>query len=263
MIKVNFELWKDIKGFEGLYQVSTLGRVRSLDKYIDAKIKNVDKVLKRGKILKPYYGKDGYLRVHLCKNGKRTRFLVHRLVAEAFISNPDNLPCVNHKDEDKTNNYPCNLEWCTYKYNTNYGTRNKRASIKLINREDLSKKVYQYDLKGNLINVWASTMDCDRNGFCYSGVSSCCLGNIKIYKKYVWSYTPIENFDINNYLPKRKNKKGSKKVYQYDKDYNLIKIWPSIRECGRNGFSRSHVSACCLGKEKFHKSFIWSYEELS
>ena len=106
MIKANIELWKDVKDYEGLYQVSTLGRVRSLDKYVNAKIRNVDKVLKRGKILKPNYDKDGYLRVYLYKNGKGTNFLVHRLVVEAFIPNPDNLPCVNHKDEDKTNNYP-------------------------------------------------------------------------------------------------------------------------------------------------------------
>ena len=98
MIKANFELWKDVKNYEGLYQVSTLGRVRSFDKYVNAKIRNVDKVLRRGRILKPAYDKKGYLRVFLCKNGKRTCFLVHRLVAEAFISNPLNLPVINHKD---------------------------------------------------------------------------------------------------------------------------------------------------------------------
>ena len=135
MIKANFELWKDVKNYEGLYQVSTLGRVRSLDKYIDVKIRNVDKVLKRGKILKPVYDKNGYLKVFLCKNGKGTYFRVHRLVAKTFIPNPDNLPCVNHKDEDKTNNYPYNLEWCTDEYNKNYGTAIKRRV------EKQSKKV--------------------------------------------------------------------------------------------------------------------------
>ena len=191
MIKAEFELWKDIKSFEGLYQVSTWGRVRSLDKYIDVKIRNVDKVLKRGKILKPAYGKDGYLTVNLCKNGKRTNFCVHRLVAEVFISNPNNLPCVNHKDEVKTNNYPYNLEYCTYKYNTNYGTRNKRTSIKLINREDLSKKVYQYDMQGNLIKEWSSVAEASRNGFDKANVSKCWLGKYKTHKGYIWSYTEI------------------------------------------------------------------------
>ena len=186
MIKVNFELWKDIKSFEGLYQVSTWGRVRSLDKYIDVKIRNVDKVLKRGKILKPVYYKNGYLTVGLCKNGKVTRFYVHRLVAEAFIPNPENKPEVNHKDEVKSNNYRTNLEWMTTKENINYGTHTKRSA-----------------------------------------------------------------------------EKRSKTVYQYDKDYNLIKEWSSASEAGRNGFLRSHVNACCLGKCKTHKGFIWSYEELA
>ena len=185
MIKANFELWKDIEGFEGLYQVSTLGRVRSLDKYIDAKNRNVDKVLKRGKILKPFYNQDGYLRVSLYKNGKRTDFFVHRLVAETFIPNPLNLPVINHKDEVKDNNYPYNLEWCTVKYNNNYGNRIKKVS------EKRSKKVYQYDLKGNLINVWASTKDCARNGFSSSHVVECCLGKRKTHKGFIWSYEEL------------------------------------------------------------------------
>ena len=185
MIKANFELWKDIKSFEGLYQVSTFGRVRSFDKYIDVKIRNVDKALKRGKILKPAYNKYGYLTVNLYKDGKRTNFRVHRLVAEAFISNPDNLPFVNHKDEVKDNNYPYNLEWCTDDYNRHYGTAIKRRA------EKLSKKVYQYDLQGNLINVWASTMDCDRNGYDHRTISACCLGKLKTHKGYIWSYEEL------------------------------------------------------------------------
>ena len=190
MIKANFELWKDIKGFEGLYQVSTWARVRSLDRWVvyknGRKYFYKGKVLKRRKILKPVCGKDGYLRVHLFKDGKRTNFLLHRLVAKAFIPNPDNLPLVNHKDEVKDNNYPYNLEWCTDEYNQHYGTAIKRRA-----------------------------------------------------------------------------EKHSKKVYQYDKDYNLIKIWYSAAEAGRNGFLRSHVNACCLGKYKTHKGYIWSYEELA
>ena len=258
MIKAEFELWKDVEGFEGLYQVSTWGRVRSLDKYVDVKIRNVDKVLKRGKILKPAYDKDGYLRVNLCKNGKRTNFYVHRLVAKAFIPNPLNLPIINHKDEVKDNNYPYNLEWCTDEYNTNYGTANKRRA------EKQSKKVYQYDMQGNLIKEWSSVAEADRNGYDAKTISACCLGKLKTHQNFIWSYKSIENFNVNNYLPKTQiNGKGSKKVYQYDKDYNLIKIWPSTKECYRNGFSSSHVSACCLGKEKFHKGYIWSYIELA
>ncbi|MCI6458453.1 MAG: NUMOD4 domain-containing protein [Clostridium sp.] len=185
MIKANIELWKDVKDYEGLYQVSTFGRVRSFDKYIDVKIRNVDKVLKRGKILKQVYTKGGYLKVSLCKNGKRTRLSVHRLVAEAFIPNPLNLPVINHKDEVKDNNYLYNLEWCTVKYNSNYGTAIKRSA------EKRSKKVYQYDLKGNLIKEWSSAYEAGRNGFTRSHVSKCCLGKQKTHKGYIWSYEEL------------------------------------------------------------------------
>ena len=185
MIKTNIELWKDIKSFEGLYQVSTLGRVRRLDKYIDVKISNVDKVLKRGKILKPAYNKYGYLTVNLYKNGKEANFFVHRLVARAFIPNPENKPEVNHKDEVKSNNYRTNLEWMTTKENINYGTHTKRSA------EKQSKKVYQYDLHGNLIKEWSSVAEAGRNGFDNANISKCCLGKRKFHKGFIWSYEEL------------------------------------------------------------------------
>lgn len=112
------EVWKEIEGYEGLYQVSTEGQVRSLNYNHTGKTK----------ILQQDTSKRGYKRVRLCKNGKSKPYSVHRLVALAFIPNPNNLPQVNHKDENKTNNVAWNLEWCTPAYNMNYGTRNKRSS---------------------------------------------------------------------------------------------------------------------------------------
>ncbi|UUW40520.1 homing endonuclease [Enterococcus phage vB_Efm_LG62] len=112
------ELWKDIKGYEGLYQVSNLGRVKRLKgKYISTE-----------RILKPTKHTTGYLRVKLCKNNVRFNKKIHRLVAEAFIPNPENKPQVNHIDEDKTNNIISNLEWMTAKENINHGTHNERVS---------------------------------------------------------------------------------------------------------------------------------------
>ena len=119
------EIWKDIPDFEGLYQVSNLGNVKTLDKYVGTGIKHNSKVKRKEKILKQY-NKRGYLQVSLSKNNKRYYFNVHRLVVQAFIPNLDNLPQVNHKDENPMNNCIENLEWCTAKYNCNYGTRNKR-----------------------------------------------------------------------------------------------------------------------------------------
>lgn len=121
------ETWKNIKGYEGLYQVSDLGRVRSLDHYASNGVKDI---LYKGRILSQNLGTNGYLSVQLCKDNKTVRKTVHRLVGETFIENPCNLPMINHKDENKKNNCVNNLEWCDAKYNTNYGNAMKKLSEK-------------------------------------------------------------------------------------------------------------------------------------
>lgn len=108
------EIWKDIPEYEGLYQISNLGRVRHINKYKHILYQKVDSY--------------GYNAVILCKNGKIKYYRVHRLVGMSFIPNPNNYPFINHKDECKTNNIVDNLEWCDNKYNCNWGTRNKRIS---------------------------------------------------------------------------------------------------------------------------------------
>ena len=166
----NKEIWKDIKGFEGHYQVSDKGRVRSL-KY------------GKERILKPERTHNGYLRVGLLKNRNRKMFMVHRLVGQAFLSNPHNLPQINHKDEDKTNNRVENLEWCDGKYNMNYGTRTQRVT------EKVSKTVLQYTKTGEFVKEWKSTHDIERNlGYSKGNISSCCLGKHKWIYGFVWSY---------------------------------------------------------------------------
>lgn len=139
------EIWKPVVGYEGLYEVSSLGRVRSLDRY--------DRMnhFWKGRILKLCTDGAGYLMVGLCSNSKVKTYKVHRLVAQAFIPNPDNLPEVNHIDEDKRNNRVDNLEMCDGKYNSNYGTRKDRIRVtKLKNgiwtglsKEEYNKKRYQ------------------------------------------------------------------------------------------------------------------------
>ena len=139
------EEWRPIEGYEGLYEVSNTGQVRSLDRY-----DSMNRFL-RGRILRLFTDGLGYLRAQLYSNSKRKSFLVHRLVAQAFIPNPDNLPQVNHRDENPSNDNVDNLEWCDGKYNVNYGTRIDRIrDIRLKNgtytglsKEEYRKKRYQ------------------------------------------------------------------------------------------------------------------------
>lgn len=138
------EIWKDITGYEGHYQVSNLGSVRSMNKI--AKGKNNSSKFFKGRILQPSLS-EGYLSVGLCKNGKQSTIRVHRLVAKTFIPNPENKRTVNHIDENKLNNNVENLEWATDKENCNHGSRTIKSSV---NRY---KPVKQLSLSGNLIKV--------------------------------------------------------------------------------------------------------------
>lgn len=143
---------------------------------------------KTGKVLKPLKNTGGYLRVDLWKNGKKKRFYIHRLIAQAFIANPDNLPCVNHKDEDKTNNNMENLEWCTYEYNLNYGTRIERVAKANINGKR-SKTVLQLMKDGSFVRVWSSVSEVERQlHFSKSHISECCRGELQSAYGYKWCY---------------------------------------------------------------------------
>lgn len=157
------EIWKDIEGYEGLYQVSNLGNVRS----VSLRGKGIGKGRSRqGKLLKPALS-DGYPFVVLSIDGKGKKCLIHRLVAKAFIPNPNNLPCVNHKSEIRTENFVENLEWCTYKYNNNYKEKGKRISASKINLNSRggnvpAKKVACYTKEGELVEVFDSMYDAKR-----------------------------------------------------------------------------------------------------
>lgn len=183
------EIWKDIEGYEGLYQVSNLGNVRSLDRAIDSCYNSKQSI--KGKVKIQELKNNGYMRVTLCKDGKCKHYHVHRLVAEAFIPNPDNLPFCNHMDEDKTNNKSSNLEWCDAKYNQNYGTCRQRIREKQINDPKRSKKVYQYTMDGQLVKIWESTKECERNGYSSGCISLCCLGKQKQHQGFYWLYDNI------------------------------------------------------------------------
>lgn len=186
------EVWKDIPGYEGLYQASNLGRIRSLDRDIVCYASNQHKSnieTKRhlkGKILKCCIDKDGYYRLSLNKNGKTKYFRVCRLITMTFMPSNDNSLQINHKDENKKNDSVDNLEWCTCKYNQNYGTRNEKIS------KSRMRKVYKYDLQDNFIeefeSVDAAAKNVNKN---FSNISSACSGRQKTCGGYKWSYTHV------------------------------------------------------------------------
>lgn len=162
------EIWKDIEGYYDLYQVSNMGRVKSLRNNI---------------ILKSKIERSGYERVVLSVNNIPKDYSVHRLVANAFIQNPNNYPIVNHKDENRTNNCADNLEWCTQKYNVNYGT----GIAKRVKSQ--SKKVLQFKTDGTFVKEWESTMAVQRNlGFNQSHIVDVCNGKRRIANGYIWKY---------------------------------------------------------------------------
>ena len=163
------EEWKPTPGYDGKYEISNYGRVKS----------NSQK--SNGRILAPGNNGSGYYYVILCKDNKKKKCTIHRLVAEAFIQNPSNLPQVNHKDEDKGNNYVMNLEWCTPGYNLTYGTRMER----------ISKRVVQLDKGGNFIAEFESINEAARRtDIASTSICYCCQHkpSYKSAKGYIFMY---------------------------------------------------------------------------
>ena len=180
------EIWKDIKGFEGIYRVSNLGRVKSLERF--KKGKNGSLVTVKEKILKPGLA-HGYYQVELCKNSIRKFYMVHRLVWEAFNSHIPEGYEINHLDERPVNNALSNLSLVTRKENINYGTRNERAGKVLKNRKDQSKTVLQFTLDNILVKEYPSTKQVEREtGFAFQSISACCKGKLKTAYNYIWKY---------------------------------------------------------------------------
>ena len=191
----DIEIWKtavyDDEIYEGLYKVSNFGRILSLNYRRTGK----------SKLRKPV-NTNGYLQVILSKNGEYKTCYVHRLVAETFLENPENKPCINHKiegDEGKKINMVffnkdgtidkerTTIEWATYEENNNYETRTERAAKANTNGK-CSKPVLQFTLDGEFIREWPSAMECERNGFDQSCVCKCCRGEKPQYKGFKWEY---------------------------------------------------------------------------
>ena len=187
------EIWKPVKNYEERYAVSNMGRVKSLDRITVGK--DDKKYRFKECILKGIQTKGGYLQVNLYDSkSRRNRLLIHRLVAEAFISNPENKPQVNHKDEDKTNNRVTNLEWMTSKENNNYGTHIERVAKANRNHVALSKVVAQYSKDGKLIEVYQSVHEAARQlDIGATHIAAAARGVYKTSGGFVWEYVEDDN----------------------------------------------------------------------
>lgn len=178
------EIWKDVKGYEGLYQISNYGRVKNK---------------KTDYILKPALGSWGYEFVQLCDKGRETSKCIHRMVAESFLDNPDNLPQVNHIDGNKRNNHIDNLEWVSCSQNIkhafNTGLKKKKMGKEnpLYGRCGIEstrhREVNKYDLEGNFIESYISIREASKkNNINASNISSVCSGRKKMAGNYIWKY---------------------------------------------------------------------------
>lgn len=182
------EIWKPIKGYEGLYEVSNLGRVKSLPRRGTYGIEH---------ILKPSPNKKGYPQVQLCKNSEYCPKRVHRLVAENFIPNPDNLPQVNHIDGNKLNNNVENLEWCTneynYKHSIKMGLRKNAYKNLTGSKHYKSVIVNQFTLDNKFVKTWLCVRDIERElGFNNRNICACCRGKRPTAYGYKWVYKGSE-----------------------------------------------------------------------
>lgn len=243
------EEWKDIKGFEGKYKVSNLGRIKSFTK-------------REPFILKQYVTRFGYFKVILGRGShkviKPKTLMVHRIVATAFIPNPHNFPQVNHKDENKKNNRVDNLEWCTAKYNMNYGTVQQRCHP--LNLPGASTPVVQYDLEGNKLGVFPSAAEAQRQtGVRADSIYACIYhkcGCHKTYGKYVWKHIDEP------FTPIPEPRTVATPVLQFTLDGTFVKRWKSQVEVA-NFYKVSQargLSDHLAGKMPSYRGFIWKKE---
>lgn len=174
------EIWRDIKGFEGYYQVSNMGNIKTVKRIVSFG-KNKRIVVEELKTLVD--DKDGYKDIILYKNGEHRHVKVHRVVAETFIPNPKGYKEINHKNENKADNRVENLEWCSRKYNNDYGNRTKST------RETQSVRINQYSLDGVFIKSWLGARIIERVlGFSNANIIKCCKGKAHTAYGFIWKY---------------------------------------------------------------------------
>lgn len=268
-VEVNSERWLSLENLEGekwafipntreMYSISNYGRLRR-----EARTFNIGDGIERNlspcirKLLK---NRQGYYSCSIGIDGKRRHFRINRLVADAFIPNPNNYPISNHIDEDKGNNHYTNLEFCSYSYNTTYG-KGYSNRCENIRKTKLRTRhlIKQYTLDGVFVNQYNGYKEVEKAGYSGIAVLNCCEHRSKQSCGYVWRFED-EPFEEPVYIYDPAN---SKMVAQYDLDMNLIKVFKSISEATKSvGIkNRSKIKLCCEGKIESIYGYIWKYKE--
>ena len=257
------EIWRDCYGYEGLYLISNYGNVKSYDKLVWNRFKYIKR---NGRIMKTLIDRYGYVRITLCKNGKKTNEQVHRLVALTFLENPYNLPQVNHKDLNKENNYvgtsennftDGNLEWCSNAQNMEHAHKHLDFNYQTI-------PVVKIDIETNIVlQCYKSIQEAatDTSAMPINILRSCHFDNDST-KGFRWRTNENGFYKIGDYinLPKLYHPSTKKRSVVQIKDGKIINVYESIMEAAReNDCQDSAISMCCKGKLKQHHGFVWKY----
>ena len=258
------EIWKDIEGYEGIYKISNKGNIWSIPRMVHGQMFG-------GKMVKQridHRQSNDRIVVELSKNGKARRYIPARLVATAFIRPPQDGEEINHLDENPMNNCVENLEWCTHKYNCNYGTRIQRI------KEKQNIPVLQYTLNGEFIAEYASmhiaaeAINADAGHIC-----DCCIGNRRKAYGFFWRYKDDALYVVAKERIKKKiadsaasrSAKFTEKAYnvvQLDMDGNYIATYPSSKYAAESiKAPRPMIISCCNGKIKHARGYKWVYEK--
>ena len=246
-----FEIWRDIDGFIGKYQVSNYGRVKSLSRFRKGKDGCLCTV--KEKILKPKVDDDGYLNYVLCvgKHQKNKYIRVNVLVYKTFIGSIPECYDVHHIDQNKTNNSVDNLELIEHKKHSD------------LHSKDKSKPILQYTLDGQFVAEYESAFDASRQtGFNRASINKCCLGKQKTCANHLWCFKGKE-YEIEDKILKAQTKKTSgiiRQVVQLNKEGQLVNIFNSIVDAyDKTGIAKQNISSCCKGKLKTAGGYIWKY----
>lgn len=240
------EIWKrvEIEPYCDYYAVSNLGNVKSTCRHINNGAWTLE-----DKPMKQYINNHGYKYVVFSVLGKRKYVRVHRLVATAFVPNPNHFNQVNHIDGNKLNNNPYNLEWCSLEYNVSHAHKNGLIQHK-------SRKIYQFDMSGAFVKEWDSMKSIQKHfGVKPDFIYAACGSNGKSAYGFLWSYE--SHYTLTANIRRKKSING---IDQYDLNGNFVSHYQSIKEVeNKLGKKVSNISTCCSGKAKTAYGYIWKY----